>query len=99
LWQLPIAAAVRLRPNDAFVVAAHADFLSEAFGPSAQAESGFTKAIELDPQHEVVRFWYGKHLLRAKRYSDARRELLLADRLGHRRASEVLAELSEDQND
>ena len=43
-----------------------------------------------------VRYAYGNHLHRAKRRAEARRELQLADRLGHPRAQELLGDLDED---
>jgi tetratricopeptide (TPR) repeat protein len=92
-------AAVRLRPDDAFVLAFQANFLSDTFGPSTAAEVRFKKAIELDPENASVRYWYGQHLLRAKRYTEARRELMLADRLGHARALEELASAGTDDDE
>jgi tetratricopeptide (TPR) repeat protein len=83
-------AAVRLAPDDGLVLSCHADFLSAEFGPSDALEARFQKAIGLDAESASVRFFYGKHLLRAKRYTEARVQLLLADRLGHPRALEVL---------
>ncbi len=104
LWQLKrvrqarvhYEAAARLRPDDGFVVAACADFLSVQSGGSERVDPRFRRAIELDPEEASVRYYYGQHLLRAKRYGEARRELLLADRLGHPRAQHVLASLGED---
>jgi tetratricopeptide (TPR) repeat protein len=84
------AAAVRLEPEDGFVLSLYADFLSAEYGPTADVEARFRRAIRLAPEDANVRFYYGKHLLRAARYTEARAELLLADRLGHRRALEVL---------
>jgi tetratricopeptide (TPR) repeat protein len=83
-------AAVHLWPHDAFTLAMYADFLSSAFGASAEAEQQFERAIALDSNDASVRYHFGKHLLQAGRYSEARRELLLADRLGHRRALALL---------
>jgi len=104
LWQLKrvrqarvhYEAAARLRPDDGFVVASCADFLSVQSGGSERVDSRFRRAIELDPEEASVRYYYGQHLLRTKRYSEARRELLLADRLGHPRAHHLLASLGED---
>lgn len=83
-------AAVRLEPSSGYVLSLYADFLSSAFGPSVSVEARFRKAIALAPDDEDVRYYYGKHLLRAKRYTEARTQLVLADRFGHPRALEVL---------
>lgn len=88
--RMQYAAAVRIDPEDALARSLYADFLSEAFGPSPAVEARFKRAIGLAPEDARVRFHYGKHLLRAERYTEARAQLLLADRLGHRRALEVL---------
>lgn len=93
------AAALRIRPNDGFILAEYADFLSTAFGPHMEADTLFKKAIALAPEDDIVRFLRGTHLLRAKRYSEARRELLLADSLGHPRALEVLGEVDTEVDD
>jgi tetratricopeptide (TPR) repeat protein len=89
-------AAARLMPDDGFVLATCADFVSTVSGGGARAKSLFRRAIELAPQDPFVRCAYGTHLLRAKRHSEARRELELADRLGHPRAHKLLANLDED---
>jgi tetratricopeptide (TPR) repeat protein len=83
-------AAVRLKPACGYVLSLYADFLSSAFGPSAEVEARFRKAVALDPDDDQVRYYYGKHLLRAERYTEARAQLVLADALGHPRALEVL---------
>jgi tetratricopeptide (TPR) repeat protein len=103
LWQLKrvrqarvhFEAAARLRPDDGFVLSACADFLSVQSGGSDRVEPRFRKAVERAPEEPAVRYQYGQHLLRTKRYGEARRELLLADRLGHPRAREVLASIGE----
>jgi len=84
-------AAARLRPDDGLALARWADFLSEHGGSSAAVEPRFARAVKLAPQDPSVHFYYGRHLLRAGRYVEARRELLLADRLGSARALEALA--------
>jgi tetratricopeptide (TPR) repeat protein len=86
-------AAARLMPDDGFVLATCADFVSAVSGGGAQAEPRFRRAIELAPEDAFVRYAYGSHLYRAKRRAQARRELQLADRLGHPRAHELLADL------
>jgi tetratricopeptide (TPR) repeat protein len=89
-------AAVRINPSAGFIHAFCADFLSTALGPSPMADARFKKAIELDAEDDTIRYLYGKHLLRAKRYAGARRELLLADRLGNEKALGVLAAIEDD---
>jgi tetratricopeptide (TPR) repeat protein len=88
-------AAARLRPDDGFVLAASADFLSVQSGGSPRIEPRFRRAVELAPEEPFVRLCYGQHLLRASRYGDARRELVLADRLGHTRAHLLLVDLGD----
>lgn len=82
--------AVRLTPESGYVLSLLADFLSAEFGPSADVEARFRKAVALDADDEDVRYRYGKHLLRAERYTEARAQFVLADALGHPRALEVL---------
>jgi protein O-GlcNAc transferase len=89
-------AAARLMPDDGFVLATCADFVSAVSRGGARAEPRFRRAIELAPQDPFIRYAYGRHLHRAKRRAEARRELELADRLGHPRAQELLADLEED---
>jgi tetratricopeptide (TPR) repeat protein len=89
-------AAARLVPDNGFVLATCADFVSAVSGGGARAEPRFRRAIELAPEDPFVRYAYGKHLHRAKRRAEARRELQLADRLGHPRAHELLRDLDED---
>jgi superkiller protein 3 len=89
-------AAARLVPDDGFVLATCADFVSAVSGGGARAEPRFRRAIELAPEDPFVRYAYGSHLRRAKRRAEARRELQLADRLGHPRAHQLLADLDDD---
>jgi len=89
-------AAVRIDPSVGFILAFCADFVSTAFGPGPVAEARFRRAIDLDGEDDTIRYLYGKHLLRAKRYTEARRELLIADRLGNGKALGVLAGVEDD---
>jgi Flp pilus assembly protein TadD len=89
-------AAARLMPDDGFVLATCAHFVSAMSGGGARAEPRFQRAIELARDDPFVRYAYGTHLHRAKRHAEARRELQLADSLGHPRAHERLAALDED---
>jgi len=84
-------AAVRLRPDDGFVLSCSADFLSSQFPASRLAESRFKTAVQMAPDDPHIHYEYGRHLLRSERYGEARRELLLAERLGHERAREALS--------
>jgi len=104
LWQLKrvrqarvhFEAAARLRPDDGFVLSACADFLSVQSGGSERVEPRFRKAVELAPEEPAVRYQYGQHLLRTKRYGEARRELFdaLPDRAGNAQLALRLNQLS-----
>jgi tetratricopeptide (TPR) repeat protein len=89
-------AAVHLDPDKAATLGFYADFLSTAFGCRTEAELRFKRAIELDPEHPGVHYYFGKHLLRVGRHAEARRELLLADRLGDERALPLLQSSDDD---
>ncbi len=89
-------AAARLCPDDGFVLVLYADFLSVMGGANSQAQHWFERALAVDGEDDRVHYWYGKHLLRVKRYTEARRELLLADRLGNPHALALLASVDDD---
>jgi Tfp pilus assembly protein PilF len=76
-----------------------ADFLSAGLGAIARAEAQFQRAIEIAPDDPLVRYHYGKHLLRVKRYADARCELVLADRLGDARALGLLSSIEPEDDE
>jgi tetratricopeptide (TPR) repeat protein len=88
--------AVQLDPGNGATLSFYADFLSSAFGCKKEAERRFRSAIELDPENAYVHYYFGKHLLHVGRHAEARRELLLADRLGHPSALPVLQSSDED---
>jgi tetratricopeptide (TPR) repeat protein len=88
--------AVHLDPDNGATLSFYADFLSSAFGCKAEAERRFRGAIELDPENAYVHYYFGKHLLRVGSHAEARRELLLADRLGHPSALALLQSSDDD---
>jgi predicted Zn-dependent protease len=90
---------VRAHPDDPLVLSLGADFLSAGPGAIADAEAQFQKAIEIAQDDPLVRFHYGKHLLRVKRYADARCELELADRLGDSRALDLLSNIEPEDDE
>ncbi len=89
-------AATRIAPESSFVLGRYADFLSTVTGARQGVEPRFAKAIALDPDDPSARYYYGRHLQRAGRCNEVRRELLLADRLGHQSAREALHRYDDD---